>query len=467
MQNAVPHSLTSHSVTMRLALIAVTLLFATAGYAQQRFMNLRYDEDYSYLTSDTSVSLYERMKFQSLRGDGSFSAGGEIRYLAQYFRNEDWGDAPKREYVSFYTRYLLHAHFRWRDRIAFFGQVNSTFANGRITPNRAIDENRADIHQAFIDVSFARGSSQSLVLRTGRQEFLYGSQRLISVREGPNNRQSFDAIKLFARTGKIKADIFYAHPVRIKQGIFDDVRNDQQSLWSAYVVIHQLPMQLNLDAYYIGFSDDERTFDAGTGSELRHSVGFRLWKKSGRLQFDIESLHQSGSFAESRISAYTASVNASYKFTSWRRQPSIGLKTEVISGDTDREDNVLNTFNPLFPRGAYFGLAALIGPANLIDFHPSIDISLNPNITLMADFDIFWRYSINDGIYGPNAALIYGSNSASAFIGRQLGFSMEITANKHFTCTPEFMWFDAGSYLKDVSPGRDVVFAALTLQLKY
>jgi hypothetical protein len=452
---------------MRLIGCFAICLLLTRGYAQQSFLNLRYDEDYSYLAIDTSRSSYERLKYTPLSDQVYVSAGGEIRYLAQYYENEDWGDAPKREYTSFYTRYLFHGHLKWRNRLAIFAQLNSTFANGRITPNRSIDENRADLHQAFLDISLLNHSNHKLVLRTGRQELFYGSQRIIAVREGPNNRQSFDAVKLLFQSQRVKADFFISRPVQIRQGTFDDVSNLNQSLWSAYIVINRLTMDSHLDLYYIGFSDDDRTFDAGTASEQRHSLGFRAWRKGHPFQFDIEALYQFGDFGTSTIDAYTASVNASYRFTSWRLQPAIGVKTEVISGDNTRDDNELNTFNPLFPRGAYFGLAALIGPSNLIDFHPSIDLSLHKNITFMADFDVFWRHSINDGIYGPNTALLYGSNSPSAFIGRQIGLSFEFTPNKHLTCIPEFMWFDAGTYLKDVSAGKDVVFGALTIQFKY
>lgn len=452
---------------MRLMMCTAVCILLTRGYAQQSFLSLRYDEDYSYLAADTSRNWYHKLKYTSLSDEAHVSAGGEIRYLAQYFQNEDWGDAPKPAYTSFYTRYLLHGHLKWRDRLAIFAQLSSTFANGRITPNRSIDENRADVHQAFLEISLFHVADYGLLLRAGRQEFSYGSQRIIGVREGPNNRQSFDAVKLLFKSARIKADFFISWPVRIHQGTFDDVSNLNQSLWSTYVVIQRLPRETNLDIYYIGFSDDRRTFDAGTAAELRHSVGFRAWRKSRPFQFDIEALYQFGDFGASQINAYTASINTSYRFTTWRLQPAFGVKTEVISGDLHRDDVALNTFNPLFPRGAYFGLAALIGPSNLIDFHPSIDLNLHKNITLTADFDVFWRYSINDGIYGPNAALLYGSKGASAFIGRQAGLSLEFTPNKHLTCIPEFMWFGAGDYLEDVSTGKDVLFGAITFQYRY
>jgi catechol 2,3-dioxygenase-like lactoylglutathione lyase family enzyme len=61
----------------------------------------------------------------------------------------------------------------------------------------------------------------------------------------------------------------------------------------------------------------------------------------------------------------------------------------------------------LYPKGAYFGLAALIGPSNLFDIHPSIDLELTDRLNWGMDYDIFWRLSKHDGIYAPNMSVIY------------------------------------------------------------
>lgn len=66
-----------------------------------------------------------------------------------------------------------------------------------------------------------------------------------------------------------------------------------------------------------------------------------------------------------------------YKFSKTKLKPEIGLKTELIRGDREYDDNKPETFNPLFPRGGYFGLAALIGPVNLIDIHPSLSFGFS------------------------------------------------------------------------------------------
>ena len=51
----------------------------------------------------------------------------------------------------------------------------------------------------------------------------------------------------------------------------------------------------------------------------------------------------------------------------------------------------LQTFNPLFPSGTYFNLANPIGPQNIIDLHPVLDLNFGENVTATADWDFFWR----------------------------------------------------------------------------
>jgi len=430
----------------------------------QTFKLLRYNDDLSALPHDSLKNGYERFKRKPLGESGYASLGGEVRYLAQNFVNEDWGDGPVREYTAFYTRLLFHSDLRLNNTIRFFTQLNSTFANGRVTPTRRIDENRLSVHQLFADVAF----SKSTTLRVGRQELLYGSQRLVAVREGPNNRLNFDAVKLMYQHSALSVDLFYSAPVRQQLSVLDDEINKTEALWGLYLLWKDAPVVKNIDLYYLGLNRDQATFDAGSGREVRHSIGTRWWNKKKRWDYDLEAVFQFGEFATGRIRAWTTSLHANYQLTNGKKPFSVGLKTEIISGDKNPNDNQLNTFNPLYPRGAYFGLAALIGPANLVDVHPGIKWQAHKNVTLSADLDLFWRHSLTDGIYGPNVALIYsGQASRERFIGEQWGINAEYSPGKHLSIVPELTWFHAGSFMKEVSAGKDVWFSAITLQWKY
>ncbi|WP_460558113.1 alginate export family protein [Ferruginibacter profundus] len=453
--------------------ILIIHFYQVCSYAQTlpAFKPLRYDEDYSILKKDSSLNWYKKAKYNplSVNGETYISLGGEIRYQYFYFKNENWGGTPKDKDGYILTRYLAHADFHSGKYTRFFLQLQSSLANGKINKPSGVDENQLDLHQAFIDIVLPVVSmKQKLLLRFGRQELLYGSQRLVAVRDGPNNRQSFDAAKLMYTNNHFKADIFFSHYVLSKQNIFDDGFNKTTKFWGTYIAVNKIPVLQNADFYYLGLSKAVTTFDDGKGKEVRHSIGSRIWKKTGNWQYDFEGLYQFGKFASKNISAWTISSNTSYSFNSLKLKPQIGLKTELITGDKNYDDNKLNSFNPLFPRGAYFGLAALIGPSNLQDIHPSVSFDLSKQIELTIDYDAFWRYSCNDGIYAPSTALIYtGRNINSKFIGQQYATELTYTPGKFLYFRAEFTWFKSGSYLKIASPGKDILFTGFTAQLKF
>jgi hypothetical protein len=451
-------------------IMALSMFYYSNAQNIPPFKQLRYDEDYSFLKNDSSKNWYRSTKLNSLSNSKSryLSIGGDIRYQYQWFKNESWGKAVSDKDGFILTRYLVHADFHAGNNFRTFVQLQSSFANGKLEAPSPVDENQLDLHQGFVDVVFPFRNSKAITVRVGRQELLYGSQRLVAVRDGPNNRQSFDAVKLLFANNSWKADLFFSHYVRSKPRLFDDGFNKSTRFWGGYLVRNRVQVIKNIDLYYLGLWKSKAIFDDSSGKEMRHSIGTRIWSNKGNWRYDIEGLYQFGHFSDKRIIAWTLSVNTGYKFNNVKFKPEVGIKTEFISGDARYGDNKLQTFNPLFPRGGYFGLVSLIGPANLFDLHPSLMFDLTSKLFLNMDYDIFWRYSKNDGIYGPNVALIYsGKNSNHKYVGRQYSIDLVYTPNNFLYFRGEFTWFKAGEYLQDVSPGEDILFTALTAQLKF
>ncbi|HEX6430474.1 MAG TPA: alginate export family protein, partial [Niastella sp.] len=287
--------------------IQVCLLLFYYGNTQSipSFKQLRYDEDYSILKHDSSRNWYKTTKFNALSKNSNtyLSIGGDIRYQYQWFKNENWGEAPKDNDGLILTRYLVHADFHAGKHFRTFVQGQSSFANGKVGSPSPVDENQLDLHQAFADILLTLQNSQTLTIRIGRQELLYGSQRLVAVRDGPNNRQSFDAARLLYTHNGWKGDVFFSHFVQSKQQIFDDGFKQNIRFWGAYLVKNKLPFLNNADVYYFGLLKNNAKFDDGAGREIRHSVGSRIWATKKFWRYDIEGLYQFGDFADKKISA--------------------------------------------------------------------------------------------------------------------------------------------------------------------
>lgn len=212
---------------------AILLLLLSLGASAQSFPDfkpLRYDENYEALRKDTAENWYKTIKYMPLSPSGNsyLSFGGDVRYQYFYARNETWGEEPDDNDGYLLNRLLLHADVHAGKYLRTFLQLQSSNADGRIGPS-PVDQNPLELHQGFIDLNLVSTEKNSLIFRVGRQELSYGSQRLVAVREGPNNRQSFDAAKTIAKFGSYAGHFFYGHYVVAESGIFDDSSKRQKT----------------------------------------------------------------------------------------------------------------------------------------------------------------------------------------------------------------------------------------------
>ncbi|MFO1499392.1 MAG: alginate export family protein [Verrucomicrobiota bacterium] len=436
------------------------------------FQQLRFDEDYSYLRDPAlRADAFDTIKFIPLnaRGSAFLSTGGEIRERFEYVEHNNWGRGPADQNGYLLHRYVVHADWHEGDQFRFFAAFKSGLEEGRSGGPRPTDRDRFDLHQAFADLRALDMVDRSLTLRLGRQELAYGSSRLISVREGPNVRLSFDGAKGMWKSDSWQVDAFAVKPARTQPGVFDDDPDPHQSLWGIYSVAAVPPFRgAKVDLYYLGLERGQARFDQGAARETRHSFGGRIWGRDRSWDYNFEAVYQYGTFGHEEIHAWTVASDTGYTLLDAPFSPRFGLKANITSGDQNPEDAGLQTFNPLFPRGAYFGEPALIGPANHIDVHPSVDLNLSRRLRLNLNWDLFWRESVRDGIYGPALNLIRsGRDSNERLVGHQFEALLEWRLNRHLLVTADYAHFFTGPFLEETTPGEDVDYFSTWLTFRF
>lgn len=386
----------------------------------------------------------------------SVSAGGQVRQQYEHFANEDWGASVRDANGYWLQRYMFHVDARIARRVRLFGELKSGIEAGRAAGPRPADKDQLDVHQAFVDLRLG-----VVTMRLGRQELAFGSQRLVSVREGPNVRQTFDAAAVALHHGRWQLSAFGTRYVSTEPGVLDDSSDIGRALWGAYSVRALGDAGTSgVDLYYFGYRRRLATFDQGRGRELRHSWGVRWWKTAGPLDYNFEGVVQTGTFAGATIRAWTVASDSRYTLDAPGR-PRVGLRTDITSGDRDRHDDRLGTFNPLFPKGAYFGLIAPVGPLNHMDLHPQISVSVRPPLTVTASWLFFWRQQVNDGLYGVASNLVRSGEAAGArFVGHSPDVEVEYRVNRHLSVTGNVALFPAGPFIQQSGPARNIGFVA-------
>lgn len=451
-------------------LIFTVVSFCIFGNASaQNFKLLRYDENYEFL-KDSSRNFYENIKFLPLndKKDIYASFGGEARYEYVDFNNEDWGRLNIGHNNFLLQRYDIHADVHFGKNFRVFAQLRSALQDGRINGPRGIDEDQLNIQNLFLDINLWKKSDKQLIFRGGKEELDYGSGRLISVREGPNARLYFTGAKIIYTSSRFSIDAFAMMADTINTGIFDNKSSEQVNLYGAYSKII-FPKAGNLDLYYIGIRRDESIFEEGIAKERRHTIGTRFWKYGGGFIYNLEAAYQFGSFGNGNINAWTGSIDLGYSFENIKFKPTINLRNDYISGDKKSSDGNLQTFNPLYPKGGYFGFSPQVGPVNLIDIHPYATMDLLSNLKMQVDVVFNWRYSLEDGVYRPSGSFnLSGSDSSERYIGTAYLANFSYSLNKYISIVSGIQYFKTGAFINEIIPNsKDGIFFNARLGFKF
>lgn len=259
--------------------------------------------------------------------DWFLTVGGEAREAFEQVGNDNWGEQPYTN-TFFLERYMVHTDWHFGRHLRAFVQLKSGLESFRPGGYRPIHEKKLDFEAAFVEIGLTTGNNW-VTLQLGRQELNYGSGRLVSVREGPNVRQSFDGAKLKAEAGQWRLDVFATRPDLDKPGFFDNVPDHRTSFWGIYAT-RPWRGRVSFDSYYLGLERKSFTYDRGTAQETRHSVGTRLWRpaatKESDWDFDYEFVGQFGSFGASNIRAWTVASDTGYSFPAIPLQPRFSVK---------------------------------------------------------------------------------------------------------------------------------------------
>ena len=455
---------------------AIAQVSATASSAVQdrSYSLLRDDENWSFLRDHTlRQDFWDPIKYIPLRknaDDWYMTVGGEAREVWEQIGNDNWGQQP---YMNGYLneRYMLHFDVHYGRHIRSFVELKSGLNSYRRGGPRPIDEKKLDFQSGYLEFSKS-SSSQSLQFRVGRHELEYGSGRVIDVREGPNVRLSFDGLMMKSKIDSWRVDGFAVRPDEDNPGFFDNVPNHALGFWGVYAT-RPLPDKTFLDLYYLGLDRKEATFERGTAQEVRHSLGARIFHpvatdKPG-LDFDDEAIWQVGTFGSANIRAWTIATETGYRFPNVPLKPRFSAKADISSGDHPGS-NTLGTFNPLFPKGNYFGVLATTGPGpiNFIDVHPHLEAALPHNVSLSLDWIVQWRENLEDGVYSVPGSLIRAADGNQArFVGHRPGAEIRWQVNRHLWVQGDYGIFYAGRFLKETQPGRNLNYWALWAGYKF
>ena len=363
----------------------------------------------------------EQVKHMSVNhGKGFVSLGFEMREGYEHFDNYLWGIGPQDANGFFLHRVLSHADIRWNRHLRSFVEFEGSTISGRIGGPRPIqDVNKLSANQSFLELSFLTSAKTTISVRAGKQSLSYGTGSLLDVRDA-NVRRSFFGYKAIIAGRRNRIDAFYMQPVPPREGFFDDrIAKEQKvaGLWFTHFGSPRHSFTSRFDFYYIFIQRALSRFNQGLGRENRNTVGGIAQISEGNWTGFQEADLQWGNFNSGRITAWKLTNALSYQFKEFILHPVIGYQAAISSGDKTASDQDLQTFNPIYPKGFYYGIIDNAGSANLIVLHPKCDLQILSPLKITAGYYRFWRQQTGDGLYGTSGSYLFPAESRERFVG--------------------------------------------------
>jgi hypothetical protein len=449
--------------TVYFALTAATVRAESPTQIDPPFKSLRYNEDFSDLAHKSDPTLWERLKYIPL-GSSDFgpvflTVGGEIRERHENYVNINYGiKAPPTSSYQL-ERILLNGDLHVTDYFRAFGQIGDQ----RIFGNRGVpsttDVDRFDMMQYFADVRPPSPFGDQPTFRYGREELLYGFQRLIAVREGPNVRRAFNGFRFIDKIGEASVDILAVQPVLDSPYAMDDSTNMAQHLGGVYVTT-PLVGALKCDLYALDYSNTQAKFRGLTGVERINTYGVRLFGAAAGFDWNFEASDQIGTFRTQPVQSYLLAGVFGYTLETVDIKPRFGFSINNASGD-NVHSKTIGTFNAMFPRLPYFAETPVLVPANVRDIRPVFSFSPAERVNIILGLDLLWRSSTTDGLYGSGMTLIPGTNRVQGVrVGSEFSADARWQVDQFLQLGAILAQFYAGPALTEAG-GKDMTYAVV------
>jgi hypothetical protein len=433
-----------------------------------------FDADFRYL-DDPNNTQFDWLDFTKRIHLGDcwlLSVGGEERF--RYMNEVDSRlNAAGIDNTYWLIRSRVYADLWYRDIFRVYAEfLDAATLYQDLTP-APIDKVKPTFLNLFADLKIFELDDGPVYLRGGRQELLYGSERLISPLDWANTRRTFQGVKGFWHTEDLDIDAFWVQPV-VDNGLDyhygPDKRQNFEALWTTYRPCKGRAW----DFYYLNL-DNSNHVARGQYMNLSgfnvSTLGTRSSGDSHNFLWDVEGMYQFGNWANQVTTAGAATGGVGYHFADLPLNPTFYVYYDWASGDPHPgTGGVHRTFNQLFPFGHYyFGGIDLIGRQNIHDLN--FDLWLNPTkwITFGSQFHVLHLDSPKDALYNSGGTAILGTaltGAAKAVNGEATGVGNELVFITNFHLSPhqdiflQYCKLYRGSFLSENGRGSPSLCAA-------
>lgn len=293
-------------------------------------------------------------------------------------------------------------------------------------------------------------------MKLGRQELVYGDQRIIGSFRWNNNARTFDAVKVRWQNGFFGVDLFTGGVV------YNDANNvnrsnSQDHFSGAYFNFPTLLKSEITEAYFLARNVERGIVTDnwnGVAAPFRfpsaqdiYTAGVRIKSKPGAYDpwdYGVELMYQFGNrtavYPASTVAAaltaprldhhaYAGVVQGGYTWTGNPFQPRLALIYSFASGDKDSADGSSGTFQNLFPTNhLFYGYMDLSSLQNLHDLRLAYTMKPLPTVSLALEAHSHFLDRTSDFWYNVAGA---PRNFTGAAVGSGGGYRINPSYSRH------------------------------------
>jgi len=374
--------------------------------------------------------------------DGQAWFRGEWRY------DLDLNDSEDDNTFFIYSRLRVGFGVRIQKNYAFYFQAQDARTFGDETTTSS-NESNLDLHQGYVDLWRQRERGWSA--RIGRQEWVYGRQRMLGNLDWVNTGRSFDGIQVRYQGSRFRVDVLGAviRSQLVPNG--SSLRTEDANLIAVYTSGECRPGATS-EGYWLNFTDRGRgpgEVPGTAGTTDIHAFGYRTDQTFARLDLEFEGVYETGTVDGDDLSAWAAALVVGYGFGGERKIRPFG-GYDFATGDRSSTDGKREEFFNFFPTNhLHYGYEDLFGWRNIRSYYFGVQVFEGKH----------WgqakvhRFSLQTpgGPWKSASGIILGFDPSGA-AGRSVGWELDLNYRYAFMKKAKveagLSWFEPGHFAR-------------------
>ncbi len=406
----------------------------------------------------------------------TWDASVDFRTRYQSFLDYDFNSGTHDDRQEIDNRLYLKATSDLGHGLSACLQMQAIFIRNHAPNHGGQDFTQADLLQAWLQYDMKLGDGR-FALRLGRQQLVYGDQRLWGHLGWKDVARTFDGIKGMYRAGRLNLDLFAVHPADLSQMTPSPasphgkalVTWENRTLAGAYGTF-LIRKETGLDAYFINWRHNQRAA-VGKGRNIQ-TFGARAFARWRGFDATVEAAFQRGTWkngVSQNASAFAAKAGYSLDFWDTR----IGIEYDFSPGDDKTDPTTHRNFVfPFHTNHMHYGEMDFFSWANMKDFRIALRTSPVSGLTLTGNVHfLFLDKARGDWLNVVGTGAVFPGSPG--FVQTRAGTEIDLKAiyktprMPGLTLVAQYALFKPGAAVAERNGGRADPARFITLFARY